>query len=111
MASAVRENFELRSARATACRLTLERAKSPRRRSLGRADALLFLLPAQQARPARLESFLHVDVSLRKLASPLQDLGVDPVTLEQPLAHAQPLTPSEPLLEPAIDRRELPAAV
>src|SRR5207302_5367606 len=111
MASAVRENFELRSARATACRLTLERAKSPRRRSSGRADALLFLLPAQQARPARLEGFLHVDVSLRKLASPLQDLGVDPVTLEQPLAHAELLKPSDRLLELAVDLRVLAAAV
>src|SRR5438132_13344539 len=99
MASAVRENFELRSARATACRLTLERAKSPRRRSSGRADALLFLLPAQQARPARLEGFLHVDVSLPKLASPLQGLGVAPAPLGNPFAHAQLLTPSHRRLD------------
>src|SRR6266566_2130800 len=107
--SAVRVNFELRRAFAS-CQLpplrgivaapaaepTLARVTrvSPTRRKnapLGGLDPLLLLLllPAQESRPARLQGFLHVHVRAGKLASPLEDLGVLAVTLEQPLAHAQ----------------------
>src|SRR5438552_3372815 len=58
-------------------------------RPLGGADALLLFVPAQKARPARLQSLFHVPVRLGQLAAPLEDVRVQAVALEQALPHAQ----------------------
>src|SRR5437773_1800326 len=105
-ASAVSVNFELRSAFAiVAAELTLTRVprglptKGKRLSTLGRADALLGQLAAQQTRAARLQGLLHVHVGAGQLAPALQDLGVGAMAVQQALALAQRLEPADRPLE------------
>src|SRR5437879_3517364 len=80
-----------------------QRARTPRS---GAADAFLFFfrrfVGAQQTRPAGLERQLHMHVSLGQLTASLQDLGVNPMALEQSLPHAELLKSRDGELELAI---------
>jgi hypothetical protein len=122
MASAVRVDFEFRSAfasrKTSPSLLDYRRAAMPKlacgprdafltgplRRSRGvtrlsGVGALLQRLATKQSRPARLEGLLHVDVRLRQLAAPLENLGVNTVCVKQLFSHSKSLKATDRFLE------------